>query len=67
MPREYLIYRELPCYPQGGQRFGAFPTFGKPWNGICDLLPTDVAEYARFNAKYKREAVAEARRRWAHV
>lgn len=67
MPREYMIYIELPCYPEGGQRFGAFPSRGKPWRELCDSLPTDVACYGRFDAPNKREAVAEAKRRWDHV
>lgn len=66
--KEYLIYRELPCHVYGGgQNFGAFQTFGKRFREICDSLPTDVADYARYDAPNKREAVAEARRRWADV
>ncbi len=62
---EYLIYRELPCYPVGGQDFGAFATRGKPWRDYCDSIPTDVAEYDLYAAPTKRAAVAEAKRRWA--
>lgn len=62
---EYFIWRELPCYTYGGgQQFGALRTNHRPWKEFCDTLPTDMAEYAYFEAPNMRAAVAEAKKRW---
>ena len=67
MPREYVIYDARPAYCYGGgHKFNAYPTFGKPWEEVRELLPPDVCNYARVMAESKPAAVREAARRWAN-
>ena len=63
--REYVIYDYKPafCY-RGGHKINAFPTFGKLWPELRELLPPDVCLYAIVHATNKPHALKIARERW---